>query len=158
MVEEEILGRPHSAIDIMALIGALHLCYLAHNASGFHVEKVNDIYNFTEIKDGFSGWYPLKPMPLPKVTPTPVMIEIRSALQAARPTCCQKLGPKMLDWYSASIALLGTPDSVDYSTWECKRCVSYKATMGFWKQLPDTTKQQVFVAKIRELVSAFHFL
>jgi hypothetical protein len=160
MVEEEILGRPHSAIDVQALIGALYLCNLARNASGFHVEKVNDIYNFTEIKDRFSGYY-WRSMRLPKVTPTPVMIEIRSTLQAAHPTCCEKLGPKMLDWYSASIALLGIPNSVD---WECKRCVPCKAVIAFRKltthkpELPDTAKQQVFDATIRKLVSAFHFL
>jgi len=155
MAEEGTLGRPNSTIDVRAWIGALYQCSLAHNDGGFHVGSVNDIDNFTWIKDHFgpsrSGGF--CSMRLPKVTPTPAMVEIRNALQVAHPTCCQKLGPQILDWYSASIVLLGIPDSVDHSNWKCKHCVQCKAATKCHKSapLPDTAKQQVFDAKIREL-------
>ena len=149
-VEGGISTSPHSGVDIPALIGALYLCIVAHDASGFQVDKVSDICNFTRIPC-FEGL---------KVTPTPAMIQIRNALHRANPTCCRKLGPKTINLYSASIALLDIADSVDHLMWKCKRCVSCITVTGFRKLAtlelpPDTNKQQIVDVAIRDLVSTF---
>jgi hypothetical protein len=158
-VEGEISGSTHSAIDIPALIGALYLCSFARDASGLEVKNVSDIYNFSRNPE--FRFFTLD-LELPKVTPTPPMVKIRSELQAAHPICCHKLGPEIIDLYLASIALLGISDSVDHSTWKCKHCVSCRATTSFRKLLTthkrptDTTQQHIFNVAVRELVSTFH--
>jgi hypothetical protein len=87
------------------------------------------------------------------------MIEFRSALQAAHPMCCHRLGFQVVDWYSASIAFLGLTDSVDHSKWRCKRCTSCKVTstfrtlVGSRGRLRDISKQQLFDAAVSDLVS-----
>jgi hypothetical protein len=166
-VEDEISRSPQSAIDIPALlIGALYLYSSAHSAGGLQPKNVSDIYHFSNffhtekkyIPQSWSGF----DIELPKTTPTPQMVKIRSVLQAAHPMCCQKLGPKIIDLYSATIALLDISDSVDHSTWECKHCVSCRATTDFrnllktHKRPPDTTQQHILNVAFRELVSTFH--
>ena len=131
----------------------LYTCIVAHDASGFRVNDVSDICNFTRIPR-FEEL---------KVTPTRSMIQVRSALHRANPTCCKMLGAKTVDLYSASIALLGIADSVDPSIWKCKRCVSCVTVTGFQKlttlQLPpDTKKRQVVDTALREPVSSFSVL
>ena len=158
-VEDEVSGTLHSesAADIRALIGALYICNFARDDGSFDIENVK----LTHLKRGLGYCF----MPLPKVTLTPVMIEVRNALQVAHPTCCQKIGPQILDWYSASIALLGIPDSVDhFLKWKCNDCIQCTAATRCQKllrphrSLPDSAKQQVFDVTIRELVSSFLFL
>ena len=131
----------------------LYTCIVAHDASGFRVNDVSDICNFTRIPC-FEEL---------KVTPTRSMIQVRSALHRANPTCCKILGPKTVDLYSASIALLAIADSVDHSIWKCKLRVSCITVTGFQRpatlQLPpDTKKQQVVDTAVREVVSTFFVL
>jgi hypothetical protein len=161
-VDGEISGSPHSAIDIPALIGALYLCSSACNAGGLQPKNVSDIYNFNiEYKYVYYSWSRFG-IELSKVTPTPPMVKICSALQAAHPICYQRLGSEIINLYSASIALLGIFDSMDYSTWKCKCCTSCRVTTGFRallktrKRPPGTTQQHILNVAVRELVSTFH--
>ena len=153
-VEGEISESLGASVDIPALIGALYLSFLALDASGFRAENVNDICSFTKLAR-FEG---LDMEDHPKATPTPAMIQIRSVLHSANPTCCKEVGPSILNLYSSSIALLGMPDSVDPSIWRCMRCDSCPPTTEFRKpatrKLPlDTNKQQTADASVQEPVS-----
>jgi len=159
MVEGEVSGGLHSTIDVQALIGALYLCCFANSSTILPVEKYNDICNFNRADLQFwRGAYSFF-KPLPKLMPTPTMINFCNAFQAAHPTCCHQVGHKVIEWYLASIHLLGVADSLDYLAWKCKLCVSCKAAMGLQelltahKSMLDTYKQQLFDTVVRELVS-----
>jgi hypothetical protein len=169
IVEGGELGSQDSAIDIRGLIGALYLCRFPSSSSA-QVHFLNDVCTFERIKKDLDPGHSHRESlgSPPTLTPTLAMIEFRGALRAAHPTCCHELGSEIIDWYSASIVLLGLTDSVDHSTWGCKRCFSCKVKPSitvFQKfpaadQLPpDSTlagQQLLFNAAVRELVSTFY--
>jgi hypothetical protein len=154
----------HSTVDVRAQIGALYLCSWPDGSGGLPADRFNDICNFSQFSQSFFSVDPFRNFGvLPKlVMSTSAMIEFCNGLQTAHPTCCHKLGQEIIDWYSASVALLGITNSVDHSSWKCKRCTSCKAITSFRALLstkklpPNTNKQQLFDEAVNGLVSIFH--
>jgi hypothetical protein len=168
IVEGGELGSQDSAIDIRGLIGALYLCRFPRSSSA-QVHFLNDVCKFERFKKDYALLSHRESLGRPPTsTPTLAMIEFRCALRAAHPTCCNELGSEIIDWYSASIVLLGLTDSVDHSTWGCKRCFSckLKPSITVFQKFPaadqfppDSTlagQQLLFNAAVRELVSTFY--
>jgi len=167
-VEGGELGSQDSAIDIRGLIGALYLCCFPSSSSA-QVYFLNDVCKFEKVLEDFDLRSYGESLGCPQHRPpTLAMIEFRGALRAAHPTCCHELGSEIIDWYSASIVLLGVTDSVDHSTWGCKRCFSckLKPSITVFQKFPaadqippDSTlasQQLLFNAAVRELVSTFY--
>jgi hypothetical protein len=153
-MEGGVSGSQDPTIEFceMPLVVALYLCSFPNTSGGFQVRILNDI---GRIKSFIQYWDFECP---PILTPTPAMIKFRSVLQTAHPTCCHRLGPTIIDWYSACIALLGLAGSVDHSRWGCKHCISCKATSSFhtYRKLSSGSKQHLFDGVVRNLVSAFY--
>ena len=174
---ESAMGKyeevPESDVDICAMIGAVCLSTIVDDPSDPVGQYETLASTLKGMGENFKGpstvrsriWESLKDLP-PGGSSTE-MIRFRKGFraQAAHPACCEEVGDKFIDWYSATVTIMGIGHRVTVDTsWKCGGCGYCKTMKSVQKLFTKGTKtlfvdkQRLMDSVLKEMVSILRLL